>query len=127
MAKRYGIAVLFLLAMLASGLCPGRGLAGEPPAAATTATAPADPDAIRPLTDAEKQGAGCLLSAATALGISYATAPSEMIMLVVGGLVVPSSSSILFLSLFGTVAAASCAVGGVVTPVVLGTIDRMSN
>jgi len=46
---------------------------------------------------------------------------------VVGGLVVPSNSSILFLSLFSTVAAASCAVGSSLTPLVLGTVDRWSH
>jgi hypothetical protein len=37
-------------------------------------------------------------------------------MLIVGGLVIPSSSSILFLGVFGTIAAAGCTIGSLATP-----------
>jgi hypothetical protein len=45
-------------------------------------------------------------------------------MLVVGGVVVPSSSSILFLSLFGTMALAGCTIGTLSTPAISWLYNR---
>ncbi|MEI6986001.1 MAG: hypothetical protein WCK65_07730 [Rhodospirillaceae bacterium] len=75
--------------------------------------------AIRLMTDGEKQATGCILSATAAMAATYAIGPSEMIMLVVGGLVVPSSSQILFIGLMGTMASMACGAGALITPAVL--------
>jgi dolichol kinase len=71
---------------------------------------------FRPMTDEEKSSAMCVLGATTGMAASYIVGPSEVIMLVVGGVVVPSSSSILFWGLFGTIAAAGCTIGELTTP-----------
>ncbi|CAK0741328.1 conserved membrane hypothetical protein [Gammaproteobacteria bacterium] len=71
---------------------------------------------FRSMTDDEKNSAMCVFGATTGMTASYIAGPSEVIMLVVGGLVVPSSSSILFWGLFGTIAAAGCTIGGLATP-----------
>jgi|GEM_PF-4757870 len=71
---------------------------------------------VRPMTDQERVSAMCVLGATAGMTATYLVGPSEVIMLVVGGMVVPSSSSILFLSLFGTVAAAGCTIGALATP-----------
>ncbi|CAK0745648.1 conserved membrane hypothetical protein [Gammaproteobacteria bacterium] len=71
---------------------------------------------VRPMTDEERVSAMCVLGATAGMTTTYLVGPSEVIMLVVGGMVVPSSSSILFLSLFGTVAAAGCTIGALATP-----------
>jgi hypothetical protein len=71
---------------------------------------------FRAMTDEERNSAMCILGATTGMAASYAVGPSEVIMLVVGGVVVPSSSSILFWGLFGTIAAAGCAIGELATP-----------
>lgn len=71
---------------------------------------------FRPMTEEEKNSAVCVAGATAGMTASYIAGPSEVIMLVVGGLVVPSSSSILFWGLFGTIAAAGCAIGELVTP-----------
>ena len=73
---------------------------------------------IRSMTDAEQQSAGCLLSATAAMGAAHVVGLSEVIMLVVGGLIVPSSSSMLYLTLMGTMASLSCSAGATVTPLV---------
>lgn len=74
--------------------------------------------AIRPMSDGEQQSAGCIVSAAAAMGATYVAGPSELVMLVVGGVIVPSSSSVLFLSLMGTMASLACAAGATITPLV---------
>jgi len=71
---------------------------------------------FRPMTDEERDSAMCVFGATAGMVTSYIIGPSEVIMLVVGGAIVPSSSSILFWGLFGTVAAAGCAIGQLATP-----------
>jgi len=80
---------------------------------------PEGPPPIRPMTDGEIQAAACVLSATAAMTATYAAGASEVIMIVVGGLLVPSKSSVLFLSLMGTMGAASCGIGSVLAPTVL--------
>ncbi len=73
-------------------------------------------DHVRPMSDGEVTSAYCAGGATAGMAASYAAGPSEVIMLIVGGMVVPSSSSILFLGLFGTVAAAGCTIGSMAQP-----------
>jgi hypothetical protein len=77
------------------------------------------PPAIRAMTDGEKAAAGCVVSGAGALAATYAAGPSEVVMLMMGGLVVPSSSAVLFISLIGTMTSVACGAGAAVTPAVL--------
>ncbi len=70
---------------------------------------------IRPMTDTEFTSAMCILGATAGMAITYMAGPNEIIMLVVGGVVVPSSPTILFWSLFGTMAAAGCTIGSTST------------
>ncbi|CAK0746447.1 conserved membrane hypothetical protein [Gammaproteobacteria bacterium] len=71
---------------------------------------------IRPMTDAEQTSAMCVVGATAGMTAAYVAGPSEVILLIVGGMVVPSSSSVLFLGLFGTIAAAGCTIGTLATP-----------
>jgi catabolite regulation protein CreA len=75
--------------------------------------------AIEPMSDAAAQGAGCLVAAAATLGSIYAAGPTEVMMLATGAVIVPSSSSLLFLALYGISAAATCGMGAAATPAVL--------
>jgi hypothetical protein len=74
--------------------------------------------AIRPMTDSEQQSMGCIVSAIGTMAAVYAVGPSEIIMLVVGGVIVPSSSSVVMASLLGTMASVGCAAGATITPLV---------
>jgi hypothetical protein len=73
---------------------------------------------IRPMTEEEFVSSMCVLGATAGLALTYMVGPNEIIMLVVGGVVVPSSSSVLFVSLFGTMAAAGCTLGATSTPAI---------
>ena len=101
---------VFLAAML--------GVVAAPRASDQSRVEDAQTPAIRPMTDAEQQSTGCIVSAAATMGATLAVGPSEIVMLVVGGLIVPSSSSVLYLTLMGTMASLSCAAGATITPLV---------
>jgi membrane protein DedA with SNARE-associated domain len=73
---------------------------------------------LRPMNDTEQQSIGCIASAAVTMAATYAVGPSEIIMLVVGGVIVPSSSSVLFASLMATMASLGCVGGATITPLV---------
>ncbi|MEI7608718.1 MAG: hypothetical protein WCJ64_15175 [Rhodospirillaceae bacterium] len=77
------------------------------------------PPAIRAMTDGEKAAGGCVISTVATMGTVYAIGPSEFIMLVVGGLIVPSSSPVLFVGLVSTIASMACGAGAAITPAVL--------
>jgi hypothetical protein len=70
---------------------------------------------LRPMNDAEFASAMCVVGATALMAATYIAGPNEVIMLVVGGVVVPSSPTILFWSLFGTMAAAGCTIGATST------------
>lgn len=100
-------------------MAPGGALTlAEAPAADAPASADQVP-AIRPMTDGEKQAAGCVISGVGTMAATYAIGPSEMIMLIVGGLIVPSNSEALFISLMATMASMGCGAGAAITPAVL--------
>ncbi len=112
----------------ASLFMAGPGLAATGEASADTpmvvAKGPVAPDAdgqppaIRPLNAIEKDAVGCLVSGGGALAATYAAGPSELVMLLMGGLVVPSSSPVLFISLIGTMTSVACGAGVAVEPLV---------
>ena len=53
------------------------------------------------------------------MGVVYALGPSEFVMNVVGGLIVPSSHPVLFVGLLSTIASMACGAGAAFTPAVL--------
>ena len=77
------------------------------------------PPAVRAMTDGEKAAAGCVISTVGTMGAVYAAGPAEVVMLVVGGLIVPSSSPVLFAGLMGTIASMACGAGAAITPAAL--------
>ncbi len=91
---------------------------------------PAAPSANVPagLSDATKQGIGCL---ATAGGtVAYATfwaGATETLMVASGGMLLPSMGPTLWLGLVSTVIAATCALGATATPFVLWTVEQKDN
>lgn len=106
--------LLFAVTLLMSVEMVGVQAAGAPPEPAQVVVK--EGFKLRAMTDEERDSAMCILGATTGMATSYIVGPSEVIMLVVGGVVVPSSSSILFWGLFGTIAAAGCAIGELATP-----------
>ena len=103
---------------------------GQMAGTTVVAEAPAIPEAsdqvpaIRPMTDGEKAAAGCIISGTAAMTAAYAVGPSELIMLVVGGLIVPSSSEVLFIGLMSTMASMACGAGAAITPAVLWAVKQ---
>ena len=125
-----GLMALGALAMLPVLIGPARasGMAPEPTSiAAGAAPAAAQTPPIRPMTDVEKVSAGCVVSSVGTMGVVYAIGPSEVVMVVVGGLVVPSSSAVLFVGLLSTIASMACAAAAAFTPAVLWGWRQMSS
>jgi hypothetical protein len=71
------------------------------------------------MNDDEKEGAGCVISAVAGMAIVGAIGPTEFIMTVVGGSLVPSSTPVLLVGLVSTIASMACGLGATLTPVVL--------
>ena len=88
------------------------------------AVAPADPN---DLSDGEKAAAGCGVAAAGGLAATYIAGPSEIVMLWGGGLLVPSGSVMLAVTLLGQIGASACAIGALATPTVLWAYDQSGN
>ncbi len=105
--------------------------ASEPQATITLADAAGSvdqrPPPVRPMTTLEKEGVGCLVSGGGALATAYAIGPSEIIMLLMGGLVVPSSSSVLLVSLIGTLTSVACGAGVYAEPLVEWALDTVTS
>ena len=118
MKSTSGLMVLGALAALIALTGPVRaaGMVAEAPALVVEAAAPPP---VRAMTDLEKAAAGCVISSAATMGLVYAIGPSELVMTVVGGLIVPSSSPVLFVGLISTIASMACGAGAAITPAVL--------
>jgi hypothetical protein len=132
MSKGKWTALVLLVAALALGM-PRAVLAqaqssdgtGNVPAVVDTAQADGDakpkhkgPPALEDSYTAQF-GIGCVGTAAVALAGTYLAGPSEATMLLGGGLLVPSNTLLLTLSLMGQIGAASCAIGVTAAPTVL--------
>lgn len=74
---------------------------------------------LTPMSDAAAQGVGCLAMTTAGLTMAYAMGPTELMMLVTGAVIVPSSSSLLFIALGGILGAGTCSVGASLTPSVI--------
>ncbi len=102
-------------------------------AAVTTATAavvagphddrpaarPPAPGVLPPINEAERQSYGCLVGAGTAVALTLLAGPTETVLVVAGGLLVPGSRLVLWTALAGTVVSTACAAGALATPAVL--------
>ncbi len=64
---------------------------------------------------------GCVGAAGAALTGTYLAGPTEAMLLLGGGLLTASSTTLLNLALLGQIGAASCAIGATVAPTVLWT------
>jgi len=71
------------------------------------------------MSDAAAQGVGCFFMGTSSLAAAYALGPTELMMLATGAVIVPSSSSLLFIALGGILGAGACSVGASLTPAVL--------
>lgn len=111
-----GLMALGAVAALLVLTAPARAADAAP--AATVPVADGQPPAIRAMTDGEKAATGCVISAAATTGLVYAIGPSEFVMVVVGGLIVPSSSPVLFVGLISTITSMACGAGAAITPAV---------
>lgn len=80
------------------------------------------------LSDATRQGIGCLATSgvATAYTVFWAGA-TESLMIVAGGLLSPASTPTLWLGLTSTLVAATCTLGAGATPVVLWAAEQKDN
>lgn len=76
-------------------------------------------DELGPPSDGELQGYGCLISGAVATGLTWFAGTNQMIMVVAGGTLAPTSTVGLAVAITGTVFASVCAVGALGTPAIL--------
>lgn len=122
MRTTHGLLALVAMAMLLAPVTPVQARAGASNAMMLVSddqgTADQAPP-VRPMTDDEKASAGCVVSAIASLGIVGVIGPTEFVMTVVGGLLVPSSTPVLIVGLISTIASMTCGLGATLTPVVL--------
>lgn len=79
------------------------------------------------LSDATKQGIGCVAAGATGLGLALWAGAADSIMIVAGGMLVPSATSTVLLALTATTVGATCALGASATPFVLWAAEQKDN
>lgn len=91
-------------------------------AAEPRATGPDRP--LRPMTENEKQGAGCLVSSLVSTGITYSVGAVELAQVIAGGTLAPSSPAILFLAVTGTITLAACGMGAILAPTVVWAYEE---
>lgn len=69
-----------------------------------------------PILDDEISSFGCILGGVGLVAAAYWAGPSETIMLWGGGLLTPSGSGVLAVSILGGLGAAGCSIGATVAP-----------
>lgn len=84
------------------------GQAARPPQAAG--------EGLAETSDAERQAYGCLVGGGAAAVLTAVAGATETVKIVAGGMLVPTNSLVLWVSLAGTVIASSCAMGALATP-----------
>ncbi|CAK0744235.1 conserved membrane hypothetical protein [Gammaproteobacteria bacterium] len=112
---------------LIAALTLGTAVAGNVAWAASPPTetiATQDAPLFTPMSDAAAMGVGCLVAGSSSLAAAYALGPTELMMLVTGAVIVPSTSSLLFVALGGILGAGACGVGAALTPTVLWTAEN---
>ena len=118
------VAVLLGYGAPRAALAQAQGSSGSDAATASAAAPPADPG---DMSDGEKAAAGCGVAAVGGLAATYIAGPSEIVMLWGGGMLVPSGSVMLAVTLLGQIGASACAIGVVATPTVLWAYDQSGN
>jgi hypothetical protein len=111
-----------LLSVLIMGILPVGEWNHAQAATAPAAVAPL----FTPMSDAAAEGVGCLAVTAPIMTAAYMFGPTEIMMLVTGAVIVPSSSAQLFISLGGILGAAACGAGAAITPSVIWVADQLS-
>lgn len=84
------------------------------------------PPVLVPMSDAAAEGVGCLALASPIMAAAYSFGPTEIMMLVTGAVIVPSSNAQLFISLGGILGAAICDVGASLTPSFIWAVERLN-
>ncbi|CAK0746475.1 conserved membrane hypothetical protein [Gammaproteobacteria bacterium] len=115
-----------LIAAFTLGTVIGGGSAAWAAAPSMESAAPQDTALFTPMSDAEAMGAGCFVAGSASLAAAYALGPTELMMLATGAVIVPSSSSLLFLALGGILGAGVCGVGAALTPTVMWAVENSS-
>ena len=82
-----------------------------------------EPHEMPPLTESQAQGYGCLLAGSTATAVTMLAGANEIVLVIAGGTLVPTSPFTLGIVVVGTVFASICAVGALATPAVLHMWD----
>jgi hypothetical protein len=83
-----------------------------------------DEPLFTPMSDVAAQGMGCFVATTSSLAAAYAMGPTELMMLVTGAVIVPTTSSLLFIALGGILGAGACGVGAALTPSVLWATEN---
>ena len=87
-----------------------------------------EPSGSEGLSDNTKQGIGCLAAGAGSLVFAdYWAGAAESIMVIAGGVLVPSVTPTLWLALTSTMVAATCTLAATATPFVLWVADQRNN
>lgn len=81
--------------------------------------------AAKELSETEVESFGCLVGGGGLFAAGYLAGPSEAIMLWGGGLVVPSGSSVLAVSMLGGLGWAGCSMGATLAPTVAWFSDQV--
>jgi hypothetical protein len=84
-----------------------------------------DAAAAERLSDDELSSFGCLIGTSGMFTAGYLAGPSEAIMLWGGGLLTPSNSAVLAVSIFGGLGYAGCSVGATLAPTLTWAYERM--
>jgi|GEM_PF-3084089 len=113
-----------LIAVLILGTTVASGSAAWAVSPSTERTASQDAALFTPMSDAAAMGVGCLVAGSSSLAAAYALGPTELMMLATGAVIVPSSSSLLFLALGGILGAGTCGVGAALTPSVMWAAEN---
>lgn len=79
---------------------------------------------LRPMTENEIQGVGCLVSAVASTALTYGVGAVEMTQIIAGGSMVASTPMVLFLAVTGTVTLAACGMGAILAPAVVWAYEE---
>lgn len=72
-----------------------------------------------PLTETQSQGYGCLITGVSGTGLALTSNLNEIILVIAGGTLIPTSYATVGVVIAGTVFASLCTVGAIITPAIL--------
>lgn len=85
-------------------------------AGATAAMSDQRHSMIDDMSEAELQGAGCILSGTAGMVVAYGVGANEVVMVVAGGVLTPSTPLIMGVVMLSTIFTSGCAVGAIAAP-----------